>query len=317
MSSTTSTEDPPLFSLLPLSPPDGDDNNNDSVASPSSLPLRRLTAARWDELKPHLEHLYMIERRSLKETVAIMKAQYGFTATERSYKRRLAEWGWRKNIVVAHDGTDARAVHKAMAARYVEEATGVVQLANGQKVDAARLVKHVRRREWWERKKGGKTGPRGQQLSKRSPGKGGAAEGDAMVLSDGISEGAEDVLPRLPWAVHLPDDYRVYQVIFIQTQEYTYKRHPHMNSIGDAAQTIANDIGPLTKWYQFAGNVSTSVMKRGQDQGHSCAALNSCLLPISRKTAKPLSNRSPRPSQTMISKKPSIVCAGPRTKSLT
>lgn len=50
----------------------------------------------WAEKKPTIEHIYLNENQTLNATMACMREQHGFTATEKMYKRHFRLWGWYK-----------------------------------------------------------------------------------------------------------------------------------------------------------------------------------------------------------------------------
>ncbi|KAH0421735.1 ankyrin repeat and sam domain containing protein 6 [Colletotrichum camelliae] len=52
--------------------------------------------ADWDAKKGILQHLYLKEKRPMREIVGIMHHRYLFSATERMYKRQFMNWKWRK-----------------------------------------------------------------------------------------------------------------------------------------------------------------------------------------------------------------------------
>ncbi|KAI1628594.1 Clr5 domain-containing protein [Exophiala viscosa] len=52
----------------------------------------------WNRLREPIERRYMGEKMSLQDLMEDMKRQYQFHATDKQYKRQLAQWGIRKNI---------------------------------------------------------------------------------------------------------------------------------------------------------------------------------------------------------------------------
>ncbi|KAI0188007.1 Clr5 domain-containing protein [Xylaria flabelliformis] len=51
----------------------------------------------WDAHQETIRRLYLDEKRPLKEVVVIMESEYGFRATAKMYKTRLAKWKMLKN----------------------------------------------------------------------------------------------------------------------------------------------------------------------------------------------------------------------------
>ncbi|KAI1335358.1 Clr5 domain-containing protein [Xylariaceae sp. FL0016] len=51
----------------------------------------------WDCYQETIRRLYLDEKRPLKDVVVIMETEYGFRATAKMYKTRLAKWKMLKN----------------------------------------------------------------------------------------------------------------------------------------------------------------------------------------------------------------------------
>ncbi|KAI0458436.1 Clr5 domain-containing protein [Xylaria acuta] len=51
----------------------------------------------WDAHQETIRRLYLDEKRPLKDVVVIMENDYGFRATAKMYKTRLAKWKMLKN----------------------------------------------------------------------------------------------------------------------------------------------------------------------------------------------------------------------------
>ncbi|KAI1434806.1 Clr5 domain-containing protein [Xylaria sp. CBS 124048] len=51
----------------------------------------------WDAHQETIRRLYLDEKRPLKDVVVIMETEYGFRATAKMYKTRLAKWKMLKN----------------------------------------------------------------------------------------------------------------------------------------------------------------------------------------------------------------------------
>ncbi|KAK7999377.1 hypothetical protein PG990_011977 [Apiospora arundinis] len=52
----------------------------------------------WDAYKDTLRHMYLVEDRTLDETVQIMKTVYAFEASHKMYKEKFRVWRWQKNL---------------------------------------------------------------------------------------------------------------------------------------------------------------------------------------------------------------------------
>ncbi|RYP79813.1 hypothetical protein DL769_002758 [Monosporascus sp. CRB-8-3] len=70
---------------------------DDCTKGPPKSELRQYAEREWDDMYPHIERLYITERRHLHEVVQHMRCYYGFSATARMYKIRLGKWGLFKN----------------------------------------------------------------------------------------------------------------------------------------------------------------------------------------------------------------------------
>lgn len=67
-----------------------------------------------------MRQLYMEEQRPLKEVMAVLSDDYGFKATVRSFKRRFAEWGWRKNIHLRQGEDDLAVLQATMGMHMID-----------------------------------------------------------------------------------------------------------------------------------------------------------------------------------------------------
>lgn len=189
----------------------------------------------------------------------IMRTEHNFTATERSYKRRVAEWGWRKNIQV-QDGVDDRAVHEALKSRYVAATDpsteppqppqqnhkttttkrSHVRLASGQLVDVDRLAQHVRRK-----------------CARASGAEQHRAQQDAAPAHAHTQHAIQ-----LPWTVRTPEALRLYEVIFVHSRSYTYGRHDNVSDIRSAAAVLSRDKLAAHRWGQFATSVQAALAEQ-------------------------------------------------------
>ena len=59
-----------------------------------STSSRGPSAEDWEQLKPEIRQLYLVEKRQLKEVLQVMKDRHRFEATERMYKSRLKNWNF-------------------------------------------------------------------------------------------------------------------------------------------------------------------------------------------------------------------------------
>ncbi|KAG4433124.1 hypothetical protein IFR05_011391 [Cadophora sp. M221] len=114
-----------------------------TAASTIIRPNRNHTHTDWELHRERFIHLYMEEDRQLPEVKAIMESQYGFSATDRQYKRRIAAWGLEKNI---KDG-DMRVMLRKQAKRKLELGKDSEFLLNGRPVKSQRLGKYVQRKK--------------------------------------------------------------------------------------------------------------------------------------------------------------------------
>ncbi|EXJ89082.1 hypothetical protein A1O3_02146 [Capronia epimyces CBS 606.96] len=55
------------------------------------------TPQQWTEIKDVFSQLYLVENRKLRDVREILSKKHGFHASEKMYKRRIAEWKIRKN----------------------------------------------------------------------------------------------------------------------------------------------------------------------------------------------------------------------------
>lgn len=51
----------------------------------------------WDPVKSEIRRLYQDQNKTLAEVMRLMKGNYGFIASERSYRKQLRDWGYMKN----------------------------------------------------------------------------------------------------------------------------------------------------------------------------------------------------------------------------
>ncbi|KAK3178570.1 hypothetical protein OEA41_000707 [Lepraria neglecta] len=63
-----------------------------------SKPRKPVSSKDWEEQRENFTRLYAIENHSLRVTMVEMRRLYSFEATERQYKRRIAQWHLDKKI---------------------------------------------------------------------------------------------------------------------------------------------------------------------------------------------------------------------------
>ncbi|KAK1978880.1 hypothetical protein LZ30DRAFT_199071 [Colletotrichum cereale] len=102
-----------------------------------SRPSReQVPAEAWESFKLTIRHLYLEERRPLKEVMQIMNDQYGFQATPKMYKTRFSQWGFVKN------NTEDE-VKRLLSMKFQRDAEGKVSefVRNGRVVNLGTYLK--------------------------------------------------------------------------------------------------------------------------------------------------------------------------------
>ncbi|KXH48602.1 hypothetical protein CSAL01_08841 [Colletotrichum salicis] len=102
-----------------------------------SRPSReQVPAEAWGSFKGTIKHLYLEERRPLKEVMQIMGDQYGFQATPKMYKTRFSQWGFVKN------NTEDE-VKRLLSMKFQRDAEGKVSefVRNGRVVNLGTYLK--------------------------------------------------------------------------------------------------------------------------------------------------------------------------------
>ncbi|GKT66821.1 hypothetical protein ColTof4_04311 [Colletotrichum tofieldiae] len=102
-----------------------------------SRPSReQVPAEAWESFKLTIRHLYLEERRPLKEVMQIMTDQYGFQATPKMYKTRFSQWGFVKN------NTEDE-VKRLLSMKFQRDAEGKVSefVRNGRVVNLGTYLK--------------------------------------------------------------------------------------------------------------------------------------------------------------------------------
>ncbi|KAF7554277.1 hypothetical protein G7Z17_g3024 [Cylindrodendrum hubeiense] len=67
----------------------------------------------WDVQKERIRTYYVVEKKTLNETIDLMKTYYGFDASKREYVRRLALWKLPKYV----KKQDWRIIHERNSAQ--------------------------------------------------------------------------------------------------------------------------------------------------------------------------------------------------------
>ncbi|KAK2059695.1 hypothetical protein LY76DRAFT_14391 [Colletotrichum caudatum] len=102
-----------------------------------SRPSReQVPAEAWESFKLTIRHLYLEERRPLKEVMQIMADRYGFQATPKMYKTRFSQWGFVKN------NTEDE-VKRLLSMKFQRDAEGKVSefVRNGKVVNLGTYLK--------------------------------------------------------------------------------------------------------------------------------------------------------------------------------
>ncbi|KIV98068.1 hypothetical protein PV10_01758 [Exophiala mesophila] len=110
--------------------------------SPQGAQSRNIgpTPDQWAEVKDIFTHLYISENRKLKDVRHILSSRHGFNASEKMFKRRIADWKVRKNYKAKDKENIARRV-KA----FVDAGQDVHSLSfQGRPVKLDRVRRHCR-----------------------------------------------------------------------------------------------------------------------------------------------------------------------------
>lgn len=275
---------PPTRAQLPASPanmalPPAHDTSfpGGSLPTPRTPPVRRPqgrpSSTKWAELKPIIHQLYITEDKTLKEVAEVMRMAYAFAPTERSFKRWIAAWGWRKNIHLSHATDDDNAVHAALQIRgrravnhhddgeassstaQLQHQKRYVRLANGHCVDAERLAEYIRRR-------------RARLLST-----------SAHSQEGHHPEQATAPAARLSPSVRAPDNLRACEAILLQTRRYTHGRHGDQDAVvvgkldtRAKARLLLQYRDCSVRWLSFVGGVKAALASSSRSSGSSSSS---------------------------------------------
>src|SRR6185437_3922003 len=94
----------------------------------------RIPEEEWDKHRAHIEFFYIQKNMNLTEVIMSMERIYQFHATDKQYKRQLANWGVRNNITTKE--------MKALLDDPVNNPT-----VRGNEVPKAKLARFVRRQK--------------------------------------------------------------------------------------------------------------------------------------------------------------------------
>src|ERR1700753_1570818 len=98
------------------------------------------TQQQGTQVKDVFTHLYVGENRRLKDVRAILSKKYGFDASEKMFKRRIAEWKIQKNYKAKEKELLAKRVKD-----YVEAGGDVKSMSfRGRPVKLDRVKRHYR-----------------------------------------------------------------------------------------------------------------------------------------------------------------------------
>lgn len=119
---------------------------SEASPKPPPLPVRPQAGARpsreqvpaeaWEAVKGTIRHLYLEERKPLKEVIQVMAEQHNFQATPKMYKTRFSQWGFVKN------NTEDE-VKKLLSMKFQRDARGKVTefVRNGRVINLGTYLK--------------------------------------------------------------------------------------------------------------------------------------------------------------------------------
>ncbi|KIN01170.1 hypothetical protein OIDMADRAFT_145279 [Oidiodendron maius Zn] len=100
------------------------------------------TSEEWEAQRDLFTHYYAVEDKPLREVKEIMENQYGFRATERQYKRRIALWNLDKNI----KDSDMKVMLRVQLQRRNQEGKETAFYLHGRPVPHQKLERYLRRK---------------------------------------------------------------------------------------------------------------------------------------------------------------------------
>ena len=86
------------------------ETHRDQVCTNGWRQRQVVTSDVWEDVRPFIEQLYLVEEIDLKSLIRILEINLGFTATEQMYKKRLKSWGYRKYYKASEKEALARAI---------------------------------------------------------------------------------------------------------------------------------------------------------------------------------------------------------------
>ncbi|SPN96801.1 uncharacterized protein DNG_00321 [Cephalotrichum gorgonifer] len=88
------------------------------------------TEAEWASVYPHIQRMYIQERRKLRYVMAQMEEKYGFKATSHMYKKRFTKWGLEKNVRLSRrdDREASSTAHSVTQRKYLIDLLTLMEL---------------------------------------------------------------------------------------------------------------------------------------------------------------------------------------------
>lgn len=101
----------------------------------------------WNRHRERIIMLYIAEKKTLKDVMAIMEEKYSFVATERMYKARFKVWGIGKNVTAAHvcKLLNELAQHQKRGL-CIDDACETTELKVGKDLDVKRIQTYMKRK---------------------------------------------------------------------------------------------------------------------------------------------------------------------------
>lgn len=127
------------------SPPQLDGACMLTVEPSSTLPteLRQSMSKEWDpEIRKAIYRLYVVDDQSLSEVKTLVEQNFGFQATERQYKRKIAAWRLDKNI----KDEEMRAIISLQRRRKGEEGKESIFYVRDRLVDKRKINRFAQRK---------------------------------------------------------------------------------------------------------------------------------------------------------------------------
>lgn len=61
------------------------------------VPRQVISKDKWEEIKPVIHRLYIVEHKAFSKIKPIIAEKYGFTPTSSQFGKRVNKWGFKKN----------------------------------------------------------------------------------------------------------------------------------------------------------------------------------------------------------------------------